>query len=120
MKSGKLLVLGLAIFLGGIVTAQESNVKKEVRQQGDITEAVFYHENGEVAQKGTYKNGKLHGEWVSYDQQGNTLALGKYANGVKTGKWFFWNEDRLSEVDFENNAIASVIHRVNENGLVSK
>lgn len=120
MKTIKLLLLCLAIFTGGIVTAQENDVKKELRQQGDLMEATFYHDNGQIAQKGTYKNGKLHGEWISYDIEGNTTALGKYSQGTKTGKWFFWSEDRLSEVDFEDNAIASVIHRVRDEGLVSK
>lgn len=120
MKRGKLLLLCLAIFIGGMVTAQENEERKELRQQGDLIEAIFYHENGQVAQKGSFKNGKLHGEWIAYDMEGNTTALGKYADGVKTGKWFFWNDDRLSEVDFQDNAIASVIHRVSDKGYVSK
>lgn len=120
MKSSKLLLLCLAMFFGGMVTAQEKNVKKELRQKGDLIEATFYHDNGQIAQQGTYKNHKLHGEWIAYDVEGNTIAIGNYSEGVKTGKWFFLNEDVLSEVDYEQNAIASVNQRKNDKGLVSK
>lgn len=120
MRSCRLLLLCSAIFFGGIVAAQENNERKELHQKGDIIEAIYYYEDGQIAQKGTYKDGKLHGEWVAYDINGETKAMGKYDRGVKSGKWFFWNEERLSEVDYENNVIASVIHRVNEKGLVSK
>lgn len=120
MKSSRLLLLCLAIFFGGMVTAQENDVRKELRQKGDLTEAVFYHENGQIAQKGTYKDNKLHGEWVAYDIKGNKTAIGKYSEGIKTGKWFFWTEERLSEVDYLQNTIASVTHWKNDEMLVSK
>lgn len=120
MKSSRLLLLCLAIFFGGMVTAQENDVRKELRQKGDLTEAVFYHENGQIAQKGTYKDNKLHGEWVAYDIKGNKIAIGKYSEGIKTGKWFFWTEERLSEVDYLQNTIASVTHWKNDEMLVSK
>lgn len=120
MKSTKLLLLCLTIFFGGMVTAQENDVRKELHQQGDLIEAIFYHENGQIAQRGTYKNGQLHGEWIAYDIEGKTRTLGKYSKGVKTGKWFFWNDETLSEVDFENRIIASVINRKIDEVLVSK
>ena len=34
--------------------------------------------------------------------------MGNYENGVRTGKWLFWEGDVKSEVNFDNNKIASV------------
>ena len=99
--------------------AQENQMTKELKQNGDKIEATFYHENGQIAQKGYYQNGKLHGEWIAYDQDGNKKAIGRYSEGVKTGKWFFWNGEELSEVDYKDNIIASV-HKWKNDGLVSK
>ena len=61
-----------------------------------------------MSQTGTYKEGKLHGEWISFDNEGNKVAVGNYTKGVKTGKWFFWDGNELSEVNYSNNAIASI------------
>lgn len=119
MKMLKILLLSLVMLSGGALIAQENNIKKELKKKGDLIEATFYYESGEVAQKGFYKNGKLHGEWIAFDQNGNKKAIGKYAAGIKTGKWFFWDGDLLSEVDFQENRIASVNKWKIEKGLVS-
>ena len=119
MKTFKILLLSIAILSGGALIAQEDNVRKEFKKNGNLIEATFYHENGEIAQKGVYKNGQLHGEWVAYDANGKKTAIGKYLNGQKVGKWFFWNGDVLSEVDFQESRIASVNHWKKEKGLVS-
>ena len=100
--------------------AQKNDLKKEFIKTGDLIEATFYYENGQVAQKGFYKDGKLHGEWIAYDQNGEKKAIGKYAEGIKTGKWFFWSGEELSEVDFQDSRIASVNKYKIDEGLVSK
>lgn len=120
MKKFKILLLSLVMLSGSALMAQKNNIKKELNQNGDLIEATFYYENGQVAQKGFYKNNKLHGEWIAYDQNGDKKAIGKYSEGIKTGKWFFWNGEELSEVDFENSRIASVYKWKIDEGLVSK
>lgn len=120
MKTLKILLLSLTMLSGGTLMAQENNIKRELKKKGDLIEATFYYESGQVAQKGFYKDGKLHGEWIAYDQSGNKKAIGKYAEGIKTGKWFFWNGEELSEVDFQESRIASVTRWKSENDLVSK
>lgn len=119
MRSLRILMLSLTIFSGGALFAQEDNVKKKFERKGDLIEATFYHDNGEVAQKGFYKNGELHGEWIAYDIKGNKTAIGKYLEGEKIGKWFFWNGDMLSEVDFNERRITSVTHWKNKSRLVN-
>lgn len=118
MKKLKLLLLSIAIFSGGILTAQE-DVNRELKINGDLIEVTYYHDNGEIAQTGFYKNEKPHGEWIAFDREGNKTALGKYTEGVKTGKWFFWNDETLSEVDYSENRIASVSYWKNDSKLAS-
>ncbi|MCM4159468.1 nicotinic acid mononucleotide adenyltransferase [Antarcticibacterium flavum] len=78
-------------------------------EHGELIKGTFYYEDGSVRQEGTYKDGKLHGKWISYGQDGKKNALAEYAEGQKTGKWFFWsNGDVLNEVDYSENRIAEV------------
>jgi antitoxin component YwqK of YwqJK toxin-antitoxin module len=79
-----------------------------------------YYEDGSVKQEGTYKDGKLHGEWISYEQNGKKNAIAQYKEGDKTGKWFFWANDILTEVDYNSNIIAEVKSYKNTRTLVNR
>ncbi|WP_373057683.1 toxin-antitoxin system YwqK family antitoxin [Zunongwangia sp. H14] len=106
MKKLKYMLIGAALIFTGAVSAQEK--KPDFEKQGDLIKGTFYYEDGSVRQEGTYKEGELHGEWISYNKEGEKTAVGQYNMGEKTGKWFFWNEDKLTEVDYKNSQIASV------------
>ncbi len=119
MKTIKNLLLAALFVSGGAVMAQDNDPKPVFEKQGDLIKGTFYYEDGSVRQEGTYKDGKLHGEWVSYDQNGEKTAIANYQNGEKDGKWFFWNGDKLTEVDYNNSVIASVNSWKSESSLVS-
>ncbi len=102
----KKLCIAAMLVVSGVIFAQENNVKHEVVDQ--MVKSTFYHENGQVQQEGFYKDGKVHGQWVSYDENGKKVSLGQYDNGVRVGKWFFWTGSDLTEVDYSANKIASV------------
>ncbi|WP_024768184.1 MULTISPECIES: toxin-antitoxin system YwqK family antitoxin [Aquimarina] len=103
----KKIIVAMAILFSATAMAQD--VKPTFEKQGDQIKGTFYFEDGTVRQQGFYnKEGKLHGEWKSYDATGKKIAMGQYNNGVKTGKWFFWNADKLSEVNYNKNQIADV------------
>lgn len=104
---GRLLFI-TALFCGGTIMAQEDSMDPVFEKQGELITGTFYYEDGSIQQKGTYKDGKLHGKWVSYNEEGEKTALANYTNGEKTGKWFFWSDNELTEVDYQNNQIASV------------
>ena len=55
-----------------------------------------------------FKDKKITGEWTRFDNEGNKTQIAFYNNGVKVGKWFIWSKDSLKEINYENNAIASV------------
>ena len=87
--------------------AQERELK--LNKDSNLIEVVYYHDNGVVSQTGTYTlDGKLQGEWLSFNTEGGKMISANYDNGKKVGKWFYWNDKTLKEVDYENNAIASV------------
>lgn len=106
MKTIKITLSAFAIMLCTMAGAQEINPTFE--KHGELIKGTFYYEDGSIKQEGTYKNGKLHGQWVSYGQDGEKNALAQYEEGNKTGKWFFWNDDLLTEVDYNKNIIAEV------------
>ena len=109
-----------AIFLAGSAAMAQAEAPKPVfEKQGDLIKGTFYYEDGSIRQEGTYKDGRLHGEWVSYDQNGHKTAIAKYRDGKKDGKWFFWSENQLTEVDYQNSVIASVNNWKTESSLVN-
>lgn len=107
MKGITKILLAAVFLIGGTMSAQE-NPEPVFEKKGELIKGTFYYEDGSVKQEGTYKDGKLHGEWISYDQDGKKEAVAQYTAGKKTGKWFFWNDNKLTEVDYDNNRIAKV------------
>ena len=104
----QLLIIGLIGLFSLTANAQE---KKDLvlNQETNLIEAVVYHDNGAIAQTGTYNiAGKLHGKWISFDNQGQKTAVALYENGYKVGTWLFYQGDILKEVTYTNNAISEV------------
>ncbi|WP_010177767.1 toxin-antitoxin system YwqK family antitoxin [Aquimarina agarilytica] len=115
----KNIIVFIALMATSFVFAQSKKPTYEIK--GDLIQGTFYHENGEIQQRGLYnKEGKLHGEWKSFNDKGEKVAVGNYENGKKAGKWFFWDGNTLSEVDYTNNNIASIkTHENNSNVAVN-
>lgn len=106
-----LIFLLVMIFISTAAIAQKEKELK-LNKEANLIEATYYHENGKISQEGTFNlERKLHGNWVSYGEKGEKVSEGAYVNGAKTGKWFFWNDGSIKEVEFSDNAIASVINK---------
>ena len=102
------------------LSAQES-IKPKFEKEGEFTKAVFYHDNGEIAQVGFFLNKKRQGNWISYYPSGKKSAMGLYQSGLKSGQWFFWNNNGLIEVIYEDNKIINVLEWNNsEKKLIAK
>ena len=101
----KILFAGL-LLSAGVLSAQTKDHDFSI--ENNIVKAVYYYENGNIKQEGTYKDGKLHGNWTAYNEDGTKQSIGEYANGKKTGKWFFWTGAVLNEVDYADSRIAEV------------
>lgn len=98
-----------AILLIGCHSAFSQEKRNSYELKGDLIEAVLYHDNGEVAQMGTYdKQGVLHGDWVSFDRNGNKRSVGHYDKGKKVGTWQFYDDGKMKEVVYEDSRITKV------------
>lgn len=116
----KLLILIVALICSAAVFSQEKK-ENEYTVKNNLIEVTMFHDNGQISQTGFYTlDGKLQGNWFSYDVSGNKLASANYENGNKVGKWFFWNDKTLKEVDYNTNAIVSVVEWSNDRTLVSR
>ncbi|NHF60417.1 nicotinic acid mononucleotide adenyltransferase [Flavobacteriaceae bacterium TP-CH-4] len=114
-------VLLLVFLFATIVGYAQKEKKATLNKDTNLIEVVYYHDNGEVSQEGTFDlAGKLHGEWISYNEAGEKTSLGTYYKGQRTGKWFFWADGNMKEVEFKDNAIASVVDTKNKSGVVVK
>ena len=92
------------------------NIEPTFKASEDLVKATYFYEDGSIKTQGFFKNKKLTGEWVRFDKSGNKVQSAYYKNGKKVGKWLIWTKEVLKEINYENNAIASV----NEWILVSK
>ena len=110
----------LLVLFSLTLNAQDS-IKPKFEKEGELTKVTFYHDNGEFAQTGYFKDNKRHGNWTSYHPSGKKTAMGTYQSGMKTGQWFFWNENDLIEVIYEENKIVNVLEWNNsEKKLIAK
>ena len=113
-------ILIFFVLLTFTLNAQD-NIKPKFEKEGELTKAIFYHDNAEIAQTGYFKNEKRHGNWISYHPSGKKSAMGTYKSGLKTGQWFFWSENDLIEVIYKENKIINVLRWNNsEKKLIAK
>lgn len=47
----------------------------------------YYHDNGQLHEKGSYKKNIKDGNWVSYKETGELIYKGSYNQGIKEGYW---------------------------------
>ena len=93
--------------------------KPSLEQEGNLVKATYTNDEGAVTQIGYFKDGKLHGEWVTYNEEGKKTAIANYENGKKVGTWFFWNGKNLSEVSYNDNTLVAVNHWEATNSLAT-
>jgi antitoxin component YwqK of YwqJK toxin-antitoxin module len=110
----KIILASLLLFASNITIAQcLNNDKKPIKStyilNNNLIEATIYHDNGALAQTGSYTlDNKLQGEWRSYDISGNLTSTAQYNNGVKVGTWFFYQGVTKKEVVYNNSMISQV------------
>ncbi|MBT8294116.1 MAG: nicotinic acid mononucleotide adenyltransferase [Eudoraea sp.] len=113
------ILLVFTLTLTGVY-AQQKKEQKLIKET-NLIEVTYYHNNDQVSQQGTFNlDGKLHGKWISYDEQGVKIAEGSYENGIKTGKWYFWSDNKVKEIIFDNNSIASITESITKAPIVDK
>ena len=59
-----------------------------------------YHENGQLSLKGTYKNGWFDGPFESYHDNGELIVKGSYKDGEPCGEWIMLGETVTQELPY--------------------
>lgn len=116
MKKACILLLMFTMTL-----AAQDSIKPKFKKEGNLVKASYFHDNGDLAQLGYFKDKLRHGNWISFSQEGEKLSMGSYQLGKKNGQWFFWKENELIEVIYEKNKIVNVLEWNNsEKKLIAK
>lgn len=105
----KQLICSLLLLVVGFTANAQQKRDLVLNDKTELIDAVIYHDNGQVAQTGSYtKDGLLHGTWISFNASGEKTAVAEYNKGLKTGVWLFYQGETLKEVTYSNNAITQV------------
>jgi antitoxin component YwqK of YwqJK toxin-antitoxin module len=96
----------ILLFTVSLTNAQD--VEPTFEKSEDLVKATYYYEDGSIKEQGFFKDKKLEGRWVSYDKKGKKTMIAHYKAGKKVGKWFAWNDSKLKEINYIDNAIVSV------------
>lgn len=116
----KKVVLALVFaFIGLGVYAQDAKVVKEnfyasgnlkaqfVEVDGDLIQATYFFETGEIYETGFFENDKLTGKWKTYNSDSELLAVGYFADSKKSGTWSFYKDGELfKEVSYSQSQMA--------------
>ena len=62
-------------------------------------EAVWYYDNGQKMEEGTYKDGELDGLWTNWYENGQKRFEGTYKDGELDGKITQWYENGQKSVE---------------------
>tara|TARA_R110000782_G_scaffold14399_5_gene42992 strand:+ start:830 stop:1222 length:393 start_codon:yes stop_codon:yes gene_type:complete len=84
-----------------------TSVKRDVASKDGKREDgpfVTYHDNGQVAFRETYKDGKLDGPYVVYHDNGQVQYEGRYTDGKRDGLYvtYHGNGELESKGNFKN------------------
>ena len=82
-----------------------------------ISISEYYLENGKIADKGNFKNGK--GNVFDYYENGKIFSIKNYNNGFLNGKSIFYysNGKIAEEGNYKNNIKVGVWKKYNKRGL---
>ena len=81
----------------------------------------YYYDNGNIMEKGSYKNGKEDGLWKQYFfSNGQLSSKGGFKNGDKYGLWeYYWENGQLGgEGNFKNDYKDGIWKYYNEDGVL--
>lgn len=114
----KNITIILLVFLFSCGSFAQNINEPTYKKQGELVAVTTYYEDGSIKEQGFYKNQKLHGEWNMYNEDGVKITKANYINGKKSGTWMFLKDGVVTEVNYEDNKIASV-HKWNEESNVA-
>ena len=69
------------------MSSLETWTEEKCERWGLTCPSATYHENGQLEDKGNYKDGKRDGLWVSYHDNGQLWYERTYKDGKTDGPW---------------------------------
>ena len=54
------------------------------------------------------EEGKLDPAWESYNLDGTRKCLATYNYGVKIGTWTYWNDNKVTKIEYDNNKVVKI------------
>mgnify|MGYP001068377437 CR=1 FL=1 len=98
---------------------ERDGIKYEVNSQTPFTGiGMIYHENGQLSQKGNYKDGKRVGLFEFYHENGQLKAMGIWKDGKREGLYvsFYENGQLLGKGNFKDGEFDGLWEIYHENG----
>ncbi len=74
-----------------------ANERVTVADFGDRTEITKYYSNGQIKERGYYRDGQRHGSYVLYTEDGVAVVQGQYVHGKKVGLWMTTAADQSQQ-----------------------
>ena len=104
----KIIYLFLVFSCTTFIYSQEGENRKVV-PVGEMFEVTIYYDNGNIMQHGFLsKDLQLHASWESYYDDGRKKCYATYNEGIKVGIWYYWYDNKITKVEYENNSVISV------------
>ncbi len=72
---------------------ESGKVKAVYFEKGNNMQFVYFYENGQIMEKGAFKNNLRSGTWKIYNTEGVKLAQADFKKGEKVGKSYNWGND---------------------------
>lgn len=100
-------LISFFLFTSFIYSQEDKN--RKVVPVGDMFEVTIYYDNGNIMQHGFLsKDLQLHASWESYYEDGRRKCYATYNEGAKVGIWYYWYDNKITKVEYENNSVISV------------
>ena len=100
-----LVAIGLLfVFTAFAKDCPQNSTPQSIKELELSCREIVYHNNGNVALIGNYKNGKKEGEWKYYRENGKLEGIVNFKNGKQEGEWKWYHENgELKEIgNFKN------------------
>ncbi|MFN4233424.1 MAG: toxin-antitoxin system YwqK family antitoxin [Bacteroidia bacterium] len=81
---------------------------------------VFYHDNGNKASEGFFREGKPDGYWKTYYPDGKIKSEGNRKDFLLDSTWIFYNEkgNKISEINYKNSKKNGFLITYNDSGFI--
>lgn len=103
------LLLLLASATMAVAQAADKGKTVYTEQNDGTVKMVRTHDNGQVAEEGTYLNGRPEGRWQTWDANGNKTAEINYREGKRHGEFRIYdrNNGTVTELAYANGQLTN-------------